>query len=302
MDIIKVVKDSQGYTFKTPIYINLILKCGELFLTKDTVYTTTEIPIIDIYKRENITTSICRTRNDIPEISIDEYFNTLKCLESKKNDSYVWNTLEDEYAYKAFSRDYKPMTIDQLIKVGTVQLNIEEYISSPSIYIIPFRHVGGNIISTKALYKRQECMISTIKKTMEKYGYFDENDKTIMCLDMKKFKIFSYNKGMVSLYINGKNVIDLVVNDIADEMKTVIDKMNTDILDIKNKIKTYISSVMAVKFNLSDVISHMKTISNMTVKIDPKIKSRNDKRAVMFYIERKIKEYEEFAISIESDS
>lgn len=89
-------------------------------------------------------------------------------------DEPTFESLEQEYAYKKFIQEWKPVYIDVVSK-APIKLDIQEYGDSRNKYIVSHRFVGMDI--SKCLYQYQPNSSQMAREIAKKYEFEEVEDR-----------------------------------------------------------------------------------------------------------------------------
>ncbi len=282
--IIDVLKSEKGFIFKLPSIgytysSNKYYKVNGEKSEANKTYTTETEPVIEIYSTHSVKVKAKSLNADRPDLTIEEYEKEKERLESKReldeyNETRIFKSLEEEFEYRKFLRDYEIINRTDEEYIQTLQLNIIKKLESDKPFISLYRHIGKDITSQAATYDRWEFYKQYIRKYLSDKGFEDESDGFGKS-GKGTFKLYEYNQGMVNLFIEGKQLFDITVHSFSDELHIVEKKYQEDKKWIEDKIDTYIRTTMQNP-SVQDVVNKMKRISEMVQKIDYKVKSYDD--------------------------
>jgi hypothetical protein len=290
---LKILKDESGYTFVTPrLDSGIFLKMHDVVLETGETYTSEDFPNLELFQKVKVKTLAKSKVDGIPDIHYLRYKETLKKLKEKfrqvGNDDWVWDSLEDEFAYRKFLEQYEVISREDVISIGHIPYSIEEKIPSDNPFLVPLRHLGKNILIQKAVYTRRAFWISEIHALLKENGFLPNKNSSAK----GTYSFYDYKKGEVSLFIEGTSVIQQIgLHDVTDEYSIVKNKLEQDRQEIHKKISIYLNSRVKVA-NMAAVLDIMREIEHKTSALPIKVTGQSDFRSLMLFIRTKISEME----------
>lgn len=298
---VDVLKDDKGYYFKLESLgygREKYYKVNGHIVEAGKTYTSENEPTIEVYQSVNKRIKAKSLVDGVPDLSIDEYEKKKYELESKRvpddYDEYkIFKNLEDEYEYKKFIRDYKLITNTEEELIQTLENDIKEKVVSNNLFIKLHRHLGKGIMSQAATYDRWGFYKHYTRKVLNDLGFeeVDSADST-----KNTYKIYEYNTGMVNLYIEGKQIFDIKIYSISDDMQTVETKHEEDEKWIEGKINAYMQNSRSLP-SVQDIIARVSNIQKQVSTIDCKAKSYDDYQSAMRGINSFLSELEKGAFT-----
>lgn len=282
-----VTKIGYLYSFKssdvTSSYSNdLIYVNGEL-VKGSNISINEPITSIEVYVKEKFPSFVEKFSEELPDISLDDYYKKESVLRKKMD-----NSLEDEFEYKKFYRDYKVVHQERLIKKQDVKFKVIEANDPELPFVTMGRHNGEPVTSVTASFNIQGFLINYIHNYMKNKGYTDESGKMSIKSGKGSYKIYHYNTGMVNLYIEGKQIFDVNHRTYTDTLENVKVKYEAMEYWIKEKLDTYFENLRE-GINQNDINAMMNSIKAYASKLDVKIKSMDDYTLMMSKINSYIK-------------
>jgi len=284
---VAVTKIGELHSFKSSDVISsysneLIYVNGEL-VKGSTISINKPITSIEVYVKEKFPSFVEKFSEELPDIMLDEYYKKESILRKKMD-----NSLEDEFEYKKFYRDYKVIHQERLIKKQDVKFKVIEANDPKLPFVTMGRHNGEPVTDVTASFNIQGFLINYIHNYMKNKGYANESDKMSFKSGKGTYKIYHYNTGMVNLYIEGKQIFDVNHRNYTDSLENVKAKYESMEIWIKEKLDAYFENLRE-GINQNDINAMMNSIKSYASKLDVKVKSMDDYRLMMSKINSYIK-------------
>lgn len=221
-------------------------------------------------------------KEEVADITVEEYHHKLKQLESKMS-----NSLEDEFEYRKFKRDYqivqkKVLTLMQKLPFKAVDM------TDPKIpYVTLNRHLGKPVTDCTATFDQQAFLLNYIRTYLKAKGWSDKEDKAKGNKNI--YSLYHYNEGMVNLYLEGSQIFDVRKYKHSDTLANVIREKDSLEMWVKNKLDTYFENIRE-GISQNDVNDIMRRLLKHAEKIDSKMGTRHELMNLIREIKANIKE------------
>ena len=233
-----------------------------------------------IQKESLVTTTTHYESNDDQDtLSKEEYSKQLTALESKgyfdeEDYVYMFNNLDDEYAYKKFINKWKPVIVQEVVLIDQ-KIIIHEDLGQPNPYVLPMKKLNGNLKDTMYQYRRKQHIFNCVKESLAKYN------KVLGCEDQLQYSKFDgqYTTIAIKDLKNYETGFEVCV----DSLEKVLSRYNEVDEDIKNIIDIYfqakveLESVVTVK----EVLDSLFTIHDNVRSLNVKVKNETHKQTTL---------------------
>lgn len=159
-----------GYMIELPKGLHLI-NGVEKHLTGD-VATFDELPKLEKISVKYLTTHYFNANGE--QLSVDDYNKKIDELKSKGHyidDCLEFDDLDDEYAFKKFSKEWIANQVIKTIVETTYEFEVIPEVKSASVHIVPMRHFGKDLTKNAFILYRNSAAEAAFFEFAEKYGY-----------------------------------------------------------------------------------------------------------------------------------
>jgi hypothetical protein len=143
----------------------------EKYLVGD-VATFDELPELEKISVKYLTTHYFNANGD--QLSVDDYNKKLDELKSKGyyiDDCLEFLNLDDEYAFKKFSKEWVANQVIKTIVETRYEFEVIPEIKSSSVHIVPMRHFGKDLTKNAFVLYRYAAAEAAFYEFAKKYGY-----------------------------------------------------------------------------------------------------------------------------------
>lgn len=153
-------------------------------LTENEVYSTTGVPMIELWRSRSVQTGVRRELDAVAEhMPVEEYQTKREILGPKVEveiDGELCRrhaTLAEELAYKDFTRGWRAVYEQRWQLDCVLTFEVIEDPEWSNRYIVPARHLGDDFTSKFASYARKDFLKDHFTKIMTEFGYSDQSER-----------------------------------------------------------------------------------------------------------------------------
>lgn len=255
--------------------------------------TSKERPVIFKLERKTVVKHYVHTSEMMHGLSVDAYEDSLERLKSKGNwcdidNELLFESLEDEFAYKKFMRDWKPVTEQQFLK-HRVETEIRHAMiehDSPFIKSLFCIDQERPELVQVEFARYQKYIVETWLKEHNVTDYDFPNHSHLEYFKMGKTYVFT-NSGTRNEY-NGQNPVRVMSYRDAEELlesekKKIEGKLYSVLCSLREipdvNVRQVITEIEAVQKYLSD------TAYGRVSKADVSSRCRNDLQKIVTRLE-----------------
>jgi hypothetical protein len=256
--------------------------------------TTEGAPLLELWQEVTVKVIAKSLVDGRPDLTIDAWEARDRELQPTTSEdadgerSTRYRDLDAEYEHKKFKAAYQVITRKDHVKVRDVGIEAREREVSPSPFVTLTRHLGEDVTSRFAVYNRNGYIVWLIEDILGQNGYTSEDDKNQVAAAGQRYKLYNFRDGEVSLYINSSQVYERKgIRSFRDTLEAIEVEMAQDRQEVQRKLGFFLAGRQTA-LNAYAMAKKLERVLALVQKIDSKVSTADDKRAVMNYLRQEI--------------